>query len=60
MAVTVGPMIYDDSITISNNSFPGEEKLLHNSWLDQEHHPGGQCICILKLKVFGKKERNCS
>ena len=28
------------------NSFPGEEKPLHNSWPDQEHSPGGRCMCI--------------
>ena len=28
------------------NSFPGEEKPLHNSWPDQEHSPGGRCMCV--------------
>ncbi len=27
------------------NSFPGEENTLHNSWPDQEHSPGGRCMC---------------
>ena len=26
--------------------FPGEEKPLHNSWPDQEHSPGGRCMCV--------------
>ena len=29
-----------------NNYFPGEEKPLHNSWPDQEHSPGGRCMCV--------------
>ncbi len=28
------------------NSFPGEENTLHNSWPDQEHSPGGRCMCV--------------
>ena len=28
------------------NYFPGEEKPLHNSWPDQEHSPGGRCMCV--------------
>ncbi len=26
--------------------FPGEENTLHNSWPDQEHSPGGRCMCV--------------
>ncbi len=28
------------------NSFPGEENTLQNSWPDQEHSPGGRCMCV--------------
>ena len=35
------------------NSFPGEEKPLHNSWLDQKHSPGGRCMCV---KVNNKEK----
>ncbi len=28
------------------NSFPGEENTLHKSWPDQEHSPGGRCMCV--------------
>ncbi len=28
------------------NSFPGEENTIHNSWPDQEHSPGGRCMCV--------------
>ncbi len=24
----------------------GEENTLHNSWPDQEHSPGGRCMCV--------------
>ncbi len=26
--------------------YPGEENTLHNSWPDQEHSPGGRCMCV--------------
>ena len=28
------------------NPFLGEENTLHNSWPDQEHSPGGRCMCV--------------
>ena len=35
-----------------NNSFPGEEKPLHNSWPDQEHSPGGRCVSQQSREEF--------
>ena len=34
------------------NSFPGEEKPLHNSWPDQEHSPGNRCMCQQSREDF--------
>ena len=34
------------TVVDDKNYFSGEEKPLHNSWPDQEHSPGGRCMCV--------------